>query len=116
MYTIICFFRVKEENLDLFLKTAKKTGNLLMSHGAIDHKLYCSSELTGQQGSMGLLNLFELDEGEELIMGQSVFNSEEHYYEVMKDTGNDDIIQYLSSYMEDLVEMEKTISSKFHSA
>ncbi|WP_082235078.1 DUF1428 family protein [Halobacillus massiliensis] len=116
MYTIICFFRVKEKNIEEFLKTAKKTGNILMSHGALDHKVYSSSELTGQQGSMGLLNLFELDDDEDLIMGQSIFNSEDHYYEVMKNTGNDDIIQYLNNHLENLVEMEKTISSKFHSA
>ncbi|MFG6149829.1 DUF1428 domain-containing protein [Halobacillus sp. B23F22_1] len=92
---------------------SKKTGDILLSHGTLDHSIYYSSELTGNQGTMGILNLFELEEDEELMLGQSVFKDETHYYEVMKKTGSNDMIAYLNQHIKDIIEMDKVISSKF---
>ncbi|WP_226584907.1 DUF1428 family protein [Halobacillus litoralis] len=113
MYTIICVFRVKADKLDKFLKMTRKTGEILKSHGALEHTIYFSKELTGRQGSMGFLNLIEVEEGEELLLGQSVFENEKQYYEVMASVGCDDIIQYLDGNIRDIVEMNKVISSSF---
>ncbi|MFQ3543979.1 DUF1428 family protein [Halobacillus rhizosphaerae] len=114
MYTIICFFRVKEKDVQTFLKLTTKSGDLLKSHGAIDHHIYFSKELTGRQGSMGILNLIEVEEDEKLLLGQSMFKDEEHYYEVMKKTGSDDIIHYLNSHIKDIVEMTRVVTSSFY--
>ncbi|WP_431800590.1 DUF1428 family protein [Halobacillus andaensis] len=113
IYTVICFFRVKKDQITPFLKMAKKTGDILVSHGTLDHSIYLSYELTGNQGTMGILNLFELEEDEELVLGQTVFNDEDHYYEVMKKTGSNDMLSYLNQYIKGIIEIDKIISSKF---
>ncbi|MFC7322834.1 MULTISPECIES: DUF1428 domain-containing protein [Halobacillus] len=92
---------------------ANKTGDILLSHGTLEHTVYLPNELTGEQGSMGILNLFELEEDEDLILGQSVYKDEDHYYEVMKKTGSNDMIHYLNDHIKDIVEMNKVITSKF---
>ncbi|ELK48921.1 DUF1428 family protein [Halobacillus sp. ACCC02827] len=113
MYTVLCIFRVKKEKLDDFLKTAKKSGEMLQSHGSLEHTIYFSKELTGRQGSMGILNLIELEEDEELLLGQSIFESEESYHEVMKSIGFNDIIHYLNGHIKDIVEMNRVVTSSF---
>ncbi|MGP4060786.1 DUF1428 family protein [Halobacillus sp. H74] len=113
MYTIICIFRVNQRNLEEFIKVTSKSGEVLMSHGAVDHNILYSKELTGKQGSMGILNLVEMEEDEELLLGQSVFNDEAHYYKVMKSVGSDDIIHYLDGNIKELVEMNRVITSRF---
>ncbi|MCP3030167.1 DUF1428 family protein [Halobacillus sp. A1] len=113
IFTIICFFRVKKDRAQRFVKMANKTGDILLSHGTLEHTVYLPNELTGEQGSMGILNLFELEEDEDLILGQSVYKDEDHYYEVMKKTGSNDMIHYLNDHIKDIVEMNKVITSKF---
>lgn len=95
------------------MKITKKSGEILTSHGALEHHIYYSHKLTGRQGSMGILNLVEVDEDEELLLGQSKFNSQNHYYEVMKSVGSDDITQYLGEHIKDIVEMNRVITSSF---
>lgn len=114
MYTVICFFRVKKSDINTFLKMTNKSGELLESHGMLDHQMYLSQELTGRHGSMGLLNLIELEEDEELLMGQSIFESVDHYYQIMKDVGSDDIIQYLKDHIKDSVDMTRVVTSTFN--
>ncbi|MFZ0368500.1 MAG: DUF1428 domain-containing protein [Halobacillus sp.] len=113
MYTVLCFFRVKKKNVEKFVKMTRKSGDILESHGTISHHVYFSNMLTGRQGSMGVLNLMEVDEDEELLMAQSVFNSEDHYYEVMKSVKSNDMIHYLDEYLKDLVEMTRVVTSSF---
>ncbi|UOQ43858.1 DUF1428 family protein [Halobacillus salinarum] len=115
MYTVICIFRVKKKDLSLFIKIAEKSGDILQSHGALDHHIFFAEELTGRQGSMGLLNFIEVEEGEELLLGQSFFKNEQHYHEVLKDTGSDDMIHYLDAYIKDIVEMNRVVTSIFSS-
>ncbi|WLR47873.1 DUF1428 family protein [Halobacillus litoralis] len=113
MFTVICLFRVKQKDLDEFIELTRKSGNLLKSHGALDHNIYFSNKLTGSQGSMGLLNVVDVEEDEELMLGQSIFKSEEHYHEIMKTAGFDDIIQYLDDHIKDVVESTRIITSSF---
>ncbi|MCA1022310.1 DUF1428 family protein [Halobacillus litoralis] len=113
MFTVICFFRVEQSNIEKFLKITKKSGDILVNHGTLEHHIYFARELTGRQGSMGLLNLVEMEENEELLLGQSVFESEEHYHSVMKDVGFDDMIHYLDDNIKDIVEMNRVVTSSF---
>lgn len=115
MYTVICFFRVKNTNVDNFINMTEKSGDILKSHGTLDHHIFFANELTGRQGSMGILNLIEVEEDEEILMGQSFFKDEDHYYEVMKSVGRDDIIHYLDDHMKDIVEMNRVVTSTFKS-
>lgn len=113
MFTVICFFRVKDNKLDSFLKMARKSGEILKSHGTLQHHLYFSHKATGRKGSMGMLNLIELDDDEELLLGQTVFKSEEHYHGVMASIGVNDILHYLNDHIKDIVEMNKVVTSTF---
>ncbi|MBA2176429.1 DUF1428 family protein [Halobacillus locisalis] len=113
MYTVICFFRVKRNKLDAFMKMSRQSGEMLESHGTLEHDMYFSHELTGRQGSMGILNLIEMDEDEELILGQSKFKDEQHYHEVMASIGFNDIIHYLDGHIKDIVEMNRVVTSSF---
>ncbi|SFK21064.1 hypothetical protein SAMN04487936_10954 [Halobacillus dabanensis] len=97
------------------MKITKKSGEILQSHGALDHNIYYSNELTGRQGSLGFLNFIEMEEDEELLLGQSLFKNEDHYYEIMKNVGSDDIIQYLDGHIKDIVEMNRVVTSSFTS-
>lgn len=92
---------------------ANKTGDLLISHGALKHNIYYANELTGYQGTMGLLNLFEVEEDEEVMLGQSIFKDQDHYHLVMKNTGSNDMVHYLNHHIKDIIEIDKIISSKF---
>ncbi|TGB03910.1 DUF1428 family protein [Halobacillus salinus] len=114
MFTVVCFFRVKDNKLDSFLKMARQSGEILESHGTLHHHMFFSHETTGRQGSMGMLNLIELDDNEELLMGQTIFKSEEHYHEVMASIGFNDIIHYLNDHIKDIVEMNKVVTSTFN--
>ncbi|MCP3029081.1 hypothetical protein [Halobacillus sp. A5] len=60
-----------------------------------------------------MLNLFELEDDEELMLGQTIFENADHYYEVMKKTGSNDMLSYLNQHIKDIIEMDKVISSKF---
>ncbi|MCA0984144.1 DUF1428 family protein [Halobacillus yeomjeoni] len=113
MYTVVCFFRVRKSDKNLFLRMTKKTGELLKSHGTLEHHIYQAHELTGRQGSMGMLNLIDIEEDEELLMGQTIFKSRDHYEDVMSEIGSDDIIQYLHDHIKDTVDMTRVITSSF---
>ncbi|MBN9655753.1 DUF1428 family protein [Halobacillus sp. GSS1] len=113
MFTVICLFRVKLKDLDEFVELSRKSGDLLKSHGALDHNIYFSNKLTGSQGSMGFLNVVDVEEDEELVLGQSIFHSEDHYHEIMRKAGFDDIIQYLDDHIKDVVETTRIITSSF---
>lgn len=95
------------------MRITQKSGEILKSHGTLEHNVYYSNELTGRQGSMGFLNLIEMEEDEEILLGQSIFENEDHYYEIMKNVGSDDIIQYLDEYIKDIVEMNRVVTSSF---
>jgi uncharacterized protein YbaA (DUF1428 family) len=97
------------------MRITQKSGEILKSHGALDHKIYYSNVLTGRRGSMGFLNLIEVEEDEELLLGQSLFENEDHYYEIMKNVGSDDILQYLDGHIKDIVEMNRVVTSSFTS-
>ncbi|MCA0971942.1 DUF1428 family protein [Halobacillus litoralis] len=114
MFTVICFFRVKDSQLDSFLKMARQSGEILESHGTLQHHMFFSHEATGRQGSMGMLNLIEVEEDEELLLGQTLFKDEQHYHEVMASIGFNDIIHYLSNHIKDIVEMNKVVTSTFN--
>jgi hypothetical protein len=113
MYTVICLFRVKKSDVEEFVKMSRQTGELLKSHGTLEHHILYANQLTGRQGSMGILNLIEMEEEEELLLGQSIFKNEDHYYEVMKQIGCDDIIQYLNQHIKNIVEMSRVVTSSF---
>ncbi|RWZ58143.1 DUF1428 family protein [Halobacillus fulvus] len=113
MYTVLCLFRVKKKHLDAFLKMSRQSGEILKGQGTLEHHMYYPHELTGRSGSMGILNLIELEEDEELILGQSVFRNEDHYHEVMKTIGYNDILQYLNVHIKDIVEMNRVVTSTF---
>ncbi|ARI78388.1 DUF1428 family protein [Halobacillus mangrovi] len=113
MYTVICFFRVKKTDVEEFVKLTRHSGELLKSHGTLEHHMFYANELTGRQGSMGILNLIEMDEDEELLLGQSIFESKEDYYKVMEQIGCNDIIQYLNQHIKDIVEMSRVVTSSF---
>ncbi|WP_246364081.1 DUF1428 domain-containing protein [Halobacillus locisalis] len=95
------------------MKMSRQSGEMLESHGTLEHDMYFSHELTGRQGSMGILNLIEMDEDEELILGQSKFKDEQHYHEVMASIGFNDIIHYLDGHIKDIVEMNRVVTSSF---
>ncbi|WP_181350957.1 DUF1428 family protein [Thalassobacillus sp. CUG 92003] len=115
MFTVVCFFRVNKNHLEEFLDVTTKSGNILIAHGALDHRIFRPEELTGKQGSMGLLNFIEVSEEEELMFGQTIFRDEAHYHEVMAHVSSDDLIHYLKQYLKEIVEMDRVVTSTFTS-
>ncbi|MFD1020788.1 DUF1428 family protein [Thalassobacillus hwangdonensis] len=114
MYTILCVFRVKTEEEQEFLEIQRKTGEMLVKHGALDHRLFCGDLLTGSHGSMGFLDLMDVEDHEQVYLVQTDFKSKTHYKEVMKRSKTDDLVVHLGNKLQNTVDISKMLSSTFN--
>ncbi|UOQ95753.1 DUF1428 family protein [Halobacillus shinanisalinarum] len=105
-------FRVKEDKADLFKQLSKKAKEIIRSYSG-KATLYQGETLTGKQGSMGLLDLFELKDEEIVFFGKIEYPSKKMHTKSVEQMKKDDLITHLYEQIIEVVDMSHLVTSTF---
>ncbi|MCP3030168.1 DUF1428 family protein [Halobacillus sp. A1] len=115
IFVSLYIVRVHKDDLHRFTKIAQKAKPLIRSYGG-EPFLYQEDALTGRHGSMGLLNLFELQDGEVVFLGKVIFPSKEDYTQGMEGIKQDDLLKHLYEQLAEFIDFTSLITSTFYDA
>ncbi|MCP3029080.1 DUF1428 family protein [Halobacillus sp. A5] len=115
MFVSLYIFRVHRQSVPRFIELIDQLKPLIQSY---EGKAYLFEEdvLTGKQGSMGLLNLFDLRDEEVVFLGKIEFHSKEHFHEAMEQMKQDNLIKQTYDQLREVVDFTSLITSTFHDA
>ncbi|HLS09275.1 DUF1428 family protein [Lentibacillus sp.] len=113
MYTVIYFYRVKQEKVGSFIGINNRASEIYMSYGALEEKTYQAENLHGKNEFKGLLDVIQKEENEDIFLGQSVFRNKSHYDDVMKQVNDNPEIKQLFNEMSDTIDLSKVITATF---
>ncbi|GGF24872.1 hypothetical protein GCM10010954_24750 [Halobacillus andaensis] len=115
IFVSLYIFRVHKDHVPRFVKLIEEVKPLILSYEARPF-LFEEDVLTGKQGSMGLLNLFELKDDEVVYLGKIEFDSKAHYEETMKKIQQNEGMNHFYEQLRKVVDFPSLITSTFQDA
>ncbi|MFG6149828.1 DUF1428 family protein [Halobacillus sp. B23F22_1] len=115
IFVSLYIFRVHKNQVPRFVKLIEEVKLLFVSYDARPF-LFEEDVLTGKQGSMGLLNLFDLKDDEVVYLGKIEFDSKAHYEETMKKLEQNEFKNRYYERFREVVDFSSLITSTFQDA
>ncbi|WP_101846108.1 DUF1428 family protein [Halobacillus sp. Marseille-P3879] len=115
MFISMYIFRVPRQHTSRFIEITNKLKPAICSYDCTPY-LFEEDALTGKQGSLGLLNLFDPQDDEVVFLGKIEYKSKDHFHEAIEQMKQDDKITQLYEQLREVVDFTSVVTSTFQDA
>ncbi|MBP1970629.1 hypothetical protein J2Z83_002765 [Virgibacillus natechei] len=113
MYTVIHLYRVKKENVEIFLDIRDRINEIHLLNGTLEKTIYHVDNLDGHHGCNGLHSLISVNNNEQIFFGQSIYRNKSHYEDVKNQVNHNDEMNQLLEELKKNIDLSETITASF---
>lgn len=114
MYSVLYFYCIPKEHVDIFLRIQKEAAKIYQEYGAIGDWTFSPEDLTGKYGCVSFQNKIEIKPNEDLYFSMSLFESKIDHDRMISLIDNDKRIEILYLEISKIIDLSRVTRGEFN--